>query len=544
MKNRRLFVLVIIILLAVVFIVPIALASWGLPELSDGGISLFRQDDGEDKDPVGNVITPTVVTAVSLQQSDEDEETPAITHGPMSGEVMTDTAVLWVRGNQAGTIQFQVSQDPEFAEVMITTTVETSAESDFIGEVLIDGLEAGTDYLFQATLIVSETVSAPVQGFFQTAPDGAAAFDFVFGSCLGGQGYCRDPQTGWEIFDTMLTTQPDFFVFSGDMIYGDSVCPVPENVPGAEEVTRDLEAFRGRYKYHLEDESYAAFLAQTPTYASWDDHEVIDDFSGPALSKINPQLLADGRQSFFEYWPLQAAEDGSKQIYRSIPYGDYAEFIILDTRSYRDPNVDWDPNPRTVIPKTMLGEEQYAWLQETLATSTATWKFIVTSVPLSYPTGFPQPEVDGRDSWANYTEKSGYETELLSLIFFLESQDIENVVFLSGDTHWPFALSYDPDRDGEANFYEFGSSPISAINLPPIEKPDPTLNPTVMYSEGEFGGTLFNFAHISVDEEANLTFRILDGEGEERYSITLEPELPAIPETVDNTAENGSNDDG
>lgn len=544
MKNKRFLVLAMIALLAVVFVVPIALAGWGLPELADGGVAFPAQDDGEgeDEEPASNVITPTVVTAVSLEQSEEEadeaeEETesepPMITHGPMSGEIMTDTAVLWVRGNQAGTVEFQIAQDAEFAEVVLSTTVGISEAVDYIGEVRVDGLEPGTDYLFQATLAVSDTVSAPVQGFFQTAPDDATGFDFVFGSCLGGQGYCRDPETGWEIFNVMVAESPDFFVFTGDTIYGDSACTVPENVPGAEEITRDLEGFRGRYQYHLEDAHYANFLAQTPVYASWDDHEVIDDFGGPALGEVNPQLLADGGQAFFEYWPLQAQEDGTQQIYRSIPYGDHAEFIILDTRSYRDPNVNWDPHPRTITPKTMLGEAQYAWLQERLANSTATWKFIVTSVPLSYPTGFPQPEVDGRDSWANYTEKSGYETELLSLIFFIESQNIENVVFLTGDTHWPFAISYDPDRNGEANFYEFGSSPISAITLPPVEVPDPTLNPTVMYSEGEFMGSLFNFGHVVVDDDGNLTFRIVDGAGEERYSVTIEPEgLDALDAAV------------
>ncbi len=549
MKSRRFFVLVIVILLAVVFVAPIALAGWGLPVLSDSGHSRPSQEGEGDADgegePASNVITPTVVTAVSLEQEeDEDSEdtAPAITHGPMSGEVMTDTAVLWARGNMSGTIQFQVSQDPDFAEVLTSTEVLVDETTDFVGEVAVTELMPGTDYLFQATLAVSETVSAPVQGFFQTVPTDTAAFNFVFGACLGGQGYCRDPETGWEIFDVMLAEQPDFFVFTGDTIYGDSVCTVPENVPGAEEITRDLAAYRGRYKYHLEDEHYAEFLAQTPVYASWDDHEVIDDFGGPALNAINPQLFADAGQAFFEYWPLQAQEDGTQQIYRTIPYGNYAEFIMLDTRSYRDPNVDWDPDPDAITPKTMLGEEQYAWLQETLANSTATWKFIVTSVPLSYPTGFPQPQVDGRDGWANYTEKSGYETELLSLIFFIENQDIENVVFLTGDTHWPFAISYDPDHNGEANFHEFGSSPISAIVLPPVDTPDPTLNPTVLYADGEFQGTLFNFGHIAVDEDGNLTFRIIDGTGEEQYSLTLAPELPVVEDAEDETSAAESNE--
>jgi hypothetical protein len=40
-----------------------------------------------------------------------------------------------------------------------------------------------------------------------------------------------------------------------------------------------------------------------------------------------------------------------------------------------------------------------------------------------------------------------------------------DVVFLAGDTHWPYAISYDPDHDDEVDFYELGSSPLSALPL-------------------------------------------------------------------------------
>lgn len=408
--------------------------------------------------------------------------------------------------------------------------VEIDAAGDFIGEVVVGDLEAGTVYAYQATLTADDVSSDFVQGAFATAPDADAAepLSFVFGSCLGGQGYCRDPETGWLIFDTMLAQSPDFFLITGDSVYVDSACVAPDNVAGAEGPYSDLDGYRTRYRYHLADPHYATFLAQTPLYVTWDDHEVRDDFGGPALSRTNADQFAEGTRAFFDYWPLPQTADDESPIYRAFRYGAQAEIILLDTRSYRDPNVNWDPHPVNITPKTMLGAEQFAWLQETLAASEATWKFIVTSTPLSYPTGFPQPQVDGRDGWANYTEKSGYETELMALLFFIESQDIDNVIFLTGDTHWPFALSYDPDRDGTPNFYEFGSSPLSAIVLPPVEKPDPSFNPTVLYAEGEFQGTLFNFGHITVDEDGNLTFRIVDREGEEHFMTTVAPQRPLL----------------
>lgn len=525
MKQRRVFFLVLIALLLLVAAAPLVLAKReGNTAVSHPPLSILQaQDDAATAVLTPTIVTPTIITAISLPSVTGDA--PAITHGPLSGDVMAETAVLWARANQPGKIRFTISPDPDFVEGVIAVSVDVDEAADFVGEALVEGLTPGTPYLYQAILDNGDESSELVQGYLVTAPapDEAAPFSFTFSACLGGQGYCRDPESGWVIFDVMQAQDPDFFLITGDTVYVDSACNAPANVPGAEGPYTDLEGFRARYRYHLEDAPYANFLAQTPVYATWDDHEVIDDFSGTAVNRLNPELVADGVTAFFDYWPLQRQADDTPQIYRSFSYGAYADVILLDTRSYRDPNVNWDPNPRTLTPKTMLGADQFAWLQETLLDSTAVWKFIVTSVPLSYPTGFPQPEVDGRDSWANYTEKSGYETELLALLFFIESQDIDNVIFITGDTHWPFALSYDPDRDGAANFYEFGASPMSALTLPPVEKPDPTFNPTVLYAEGEFAGTLFNFGHVSIDEDGQLTFRILDWEGTERYALTVAP---------------------
>lgn len=52
---------------------------------------------------------------------------------------------------------------------------------------------------------------------------------------------------------------------------------------------------------------------------------------------------------------------------------------------------------------------QLAWLYESLLDSTALWKIIVTSVPLSIPTGTGD---DARDGWANFEGDTGYEIEV------------------------------------------------------------------------------------------------------------------------------------
>ena len=74
--------------------------------------------------------------------------------------------------------------------------------------------------------------------------------------------------------------------------------------------------------------------------------------------------------------------DDPHRLYRTVRAGADLELFILDTRQYRSRNADQD-GPA----KTMLGEKQLQWLLRGLAESTATWKVIVTTVPLSISKG-------------------------------------------------------------------------------------------------------------------------------------------------------------
>ncbi|MCB0036675.1 MAG: PhoD-like phosphatase N-terminal domain-containing protein, partial [Anaerolineales bacterium] len=219
---------------------------------------------------------------------EQGEEVPPInedlqvTHGPMSGEVTNTAVTLWARSNVSGTLQFALVPAAEisltetisdnFAAPIALATVETTAEADFTGEVRVDGLEPDSNYVYQVTLTDGESSSTAVYGQFATAPssDTAAPLNFVFGGCLGGQGFCRTEE-GWVIFDQMAAVEPDFFVMVGDGVYLDTACAAEGGIPGAEGPFNELNGFRTRYQYHLEDPIYANFLAQTPIFPTWDD---------------------------------------------------------------------------------------------------------------------------------------------------------------------------------------------------------------------------------------------------------------------------------
>src|SRR6185295_8510133 len=129
-------------------------------------------------------------------------------------------------------------------------------------------------------------------------------------------------------------------------------------------------------------------------------------------------------------------------------YGSLAEFFVLDCRQYRsadagreggglDPHAyllpTYDPAAiaRMKDPsRTMLGAEQLAWLKSGLSGSTAKWKFVLSSVPLTSLLYFPY------DHW------DGYDAERYAILRFIDTSNISGVVFLSADIH---GNAYNPD---------------------------------------------------------------------------------------------------
>eukprot|EP00163_Fabomonas_tropica_P026530 TRINITY_DN490_c0_g5_i1.p1 TRINITY_DN490_c0_g5~~TRINITY_DN490_c0_g5_i1.p1 ORF type:complete len:639 (-),score=175.58 TRINITY_DN490_c0_g5_i1:190-2106(-) len=458
-----------------------------------------------------------------------------VTHGPVSGDFTHDSVRLLARGCGDGELHFDIS-DGWFARY--TKKVAVTAAADYTGQLTIHNLVPDTTHRYR----VAWTPKGKHPNFnrdgvrggtFKTAPlpSSRKAFSFQFGSCIGGQGFGRREEIGWKIFETMKGFEPDFMLLLGDSIYADDKIPVEGTMfckyhsePGAEEVCTTKAEFHARYRHHLEDPHWASYLASTAVYNTWDDHEIHDDWGGPKLRASKPQLLQDGIAAFFDYWPIERGQAGKgTQVYRSFRYGKYAEFFILDCRQYRSTH-SADSEHDTPYMDTMLGEEQKKWLRDGVNNSSATWKFIISSVPVSWPTGWPSPDIDGYDGWSD----AGAAAELAYLLATWREAGVTNCIFLSADVHFPWAASYDPFQDGKPLFHEFGSTPLSALCLPP-SKPSATLNPTILYAEGAFNGDLRNFAHLTIAEDGLLTFRLLDEKGGEHYSLALEPREPEGP---------------
>jgi alkaline phosphatase D len=265
-----------------------------------------------------------------------------------------------------------------------------------------------------------------------------------------------------------------------------------------------LNQYRAKHRYQHGSAALQRFLASVPVWAIWDDHEVSNNFAG----RYEPQMPL-GRQALLEYWPIRTPADDPGRLYRQLRYGANLEIFILDTRQYRSRNADPDgPN------KTMLGQKQLTWLLEGLTGSTAKWKVIATSVPLSNPKTGPLA-TPGNDTWASGKDGTGFRTELRKIVDMILSRQIRNVVWLGGDVHYVQANAYDPNGDGIPDFYEFICGPLSGASPTPLS-PEPTFKPTTLFSEGGF----MNFGAVTIGGNA-LNLTIFDGDGTVRFSHQL-----------------------
>jgi alkaline phosphatase D len=438
------------------------------------------------------------------------------------GDVTSQSALLWLRTDGPMMVQIEWASVAAWdvvskmgtavAPVARTQLFTTSSESDFTLAVPLEGLTPATRYRLYVSVGTkgregtSTEARVAARAEFTTLPDAKShvPVTFAWSGDLGGQGRCRRGAAGYPIFDVMRAQQLDFFLFLGDSIYGDDLCPSPPNEPGADFRATTLAEYRARHRDQRGAEALRRFLGSVPISVIWDDHEVRNNFAGP----VDTQMPA-GRQALREYWPIRVASDDPHRLYRTVRAGADLEVFILDTRQYRSSNSDQD-GPA----KTMLGEQQLEWLLRGLIGSTATWKVIVTTVPLSISKG-GGAGVPGNDGWAGGTDGTGFEWERQVIVDTILGRRVKNVVFLAGDVHYVQANAYDPNGDGTTDFHEFVAGPLSAapgrLTSASVE-----LRPTTLMNETGY----MNFGLIRVTK-SSFEVTILDEAGATRFSYRL-----------------------
>ncbi len=419
-------------------------------------------------------------------------------------EVSAHRALLWVRAPNGAPVAIRYGAA---GALTMVTEATPSAARDFTARVVLERLWAGTRHQYDV-----RAAGERVTGTFTTAPaaDADTPVRLAWSGDLGGAGHCRDVEDGYRIFRAMTARAPDAFLFVGDTIYADHRCGRAQ-LAGADYVASSLDELYGKHRYNRADHAVQQFFRRTSVYATWDDHEVGNN-AGPGH-----ELLPAGRRAFQDYFALEGVPDEPSRIYRSARWGKHVHIFILDTRQYRSLNTDAD-GPA----KTMLGAAQRRWLLDGVSASDATWKLIVSSVPLGIFTGGAHS-----DSWSNANvfgyprEGTGFVHERDLILKALHERGAGNVVFVSGDVHHAEILRHEPMPGFVV--HELIAGPLAARRGYPRFL-DRSLGSRSLGSLG----WAHNFGEIVADG-AGLRVNIVDSAGTVRVSRRLPAERRAMP---------------
>jgi alkaline phosphatase D len=366
--------------------------------------------------------------------------------GVLSGDPSPDAITLLTivdEAGGAGRVRLEIARDPDFRRVVARRDILTTSAVNHSVKARVTGLKPHRRYWYRF-----ETRDRHSQvGRFQTAlpPDSHETVRFGFFSCANfTHGY-------YNAYALLAREDLDFVVSLGDYIYAETSSvvgdgravrddPIGQPNPHYPHVLREaatLPEYRAKYALYRSDESLRRMHATVPMVATWDDHELLNNYANGAEDAGLPLRAGFSRarrdaayQAFFESMPVFPR--GRSRIYRSQRYGRTVELLMLDARQYRDnqpcrdalafPCASWDR------PRTMLGRRQLGFVKQRLAASPAAWK-VVGGQSLIMPARVHDGEFQRFDSW------QGYPREREELLQHLAQRGIKDVVFLAGDVH-------------------------------------------------------------------------------------------------------------
>lgn len=245
----------------------------------------------------------------------------------------------------------------------------------------------------------------------------------AFGSCAKSD----KPQPIW---DAVLASEPDLFIFLGDNVYLD---------------TRDPEVMRRKYAELAAQPGFQKLIATVPILAVWDDHDFGENDAG-----ADYPMKEESRRLFLDFFNVPAdsprrTRDGIYTSHVFGPEGRRVQIILPDLRWNRTPLVslelggqDYDawvekqaeaskptPGPYARNPEmaaTQLGERQWRWLEEQLSVPADIRVFGSSLQVLA--------DFAGWEGWINFAH------DHQRLFAAIRNKKSNGLFCLSGDTHY------------------------------------------------------------------------------------------------------------
>ena len=305
-----------------------------------------------------------------------------------------------------------------------------------------------------------------------------------------GFGSCLTQEKPMPIFNAIKSENYDLFLMLGDNVYGDTD-------------SNDLIELRDAYE--KQRENFDRLNLNFPFEAIWDDHDYGKNDGGEEYI-----YKEEAEQIFLDFWNIP--QDDIRRNRPGLYFektqeidGISIQMIFLDTRFFRDALLPTDEKgapgkeryvPQTDTSLTMLGEDQWTWLQDQLDKE-VDHKIIVTSIQFL-------AMGHGWEAWKTLPHER---QRLIDLV----DQSSSEVLFISGDRH----------RGG---LYQFSTQSGKVIS----EMTSSSLN--LAFANDEEDGPLRsgptfvqeNYGEILLDKLTNtLTVNLKDNQGKIIQSLSL-----------------------
>lgn len=223
------------------------------------------------------------------------------------------------------------------------------------------------------------------------------------------------------ILDSARMHRPDLFVWLGDNIYGD---------------TKDMTVLSAKYAQLAAKPEFQRLKKATRFLATWDDH----DFGWNDAGRHYP-FKKESKEIFLDFWeePADSPRRRREGIYASQYFeqnGRRLQIILLDNRTFRDDLrlyrgelsrddryfYPLDYYPHEISDSTLLGEEQWTWLENELR-QPADLRIIASGSQFSIA-------YNGYEAWANFPH------ERRRMLDLIKNTRANGVLFITGDVHY------------------------------------------------------------------------------------------------------------
>lgn len=477
-------------------------------------------------------------------------------------------------------LELQVSASEDFATLVGKVELSANATYDHTVRAKLTGLAPDTLYWYR---FVAGRDASPV-GRTRTAPaaDASRALRFAWFTCQDWSVNHWAALTLMAEEDLDFTVHLGDYIYetvgaafqSGavEAAHPKIVLPDGEALADGSVAALTLADYRTLYRTYRGDARIQALHAKFPLIAIWDDHEFSDDCWQDHQTYTNANLQQTARrraanQAWAEYMPVDFGDVSfdladpaydNIRIYRDFRFGQLLHLVMTDERLYRDNHVvpeadiaaatgadavngDSSIGSRYFVQQdvlavyeagftaaagrapSILGTTQAAWWKSTMKASDATWKLWGNEVTLNRmwldltsiaPAPYDHAYVVNADGW------DGYPSARAELAGYLLSENIANVVAITGDLHAfqcgvirdnpdptagsPALVDFVTAGISSSSFYSYlkagaGSSPLASLVATPATF-DATLqnfNPDLRYGDHDAQG--YASATVSAD---------------------------------------------